>query len=300
MSEKINYKAVFQKHQTLFSLVLLGVYFIINGAVNATTVLMEGLRQAVLPFSSWEPFVWEYTSAFSSFLLVIVLARVLRHFPWDWLRPVRSLCIYLGMALAFAAMHIVLMIISRKSIYELAGAQYDFASSPQQWIFEVVYEMQKDMWSFVFFVVAIWCYRYVVSQWLGNATNIALDALKQPETIEPPLPDNNTPTNNLLLIKKLGREFLINKQNIEWIESSGNYVNLYIGNDVFPMRTTLTAFIHANAHLSIQRVHRSFAVNLNEVDNITLLESGDGVITLKSGENVKMSRRYKLSLPLAH
>ena len=66
-------KARFQAHQGAISLCLLGLYFIVNGFINSTTVLMEAMRTPPLPFAQWEPFVWEYTSAFSSFCVVMVV-----------------------------------------------------------------------------------------------------------------------------------------------------------------------------------------------------------------------------------
>jgi DNA-binding LytR/AlgR family response regulator len=131
---------------------------------------------------------------------------------------------------------------------------------------------------------------------LGNATDIKVNNPKKRVEEGQKANQNNDAPKDLLLVKKLGKEFLIKKQDIAWAASSGNYVNLYINDEVFPMRTTLTAFLSDNKHLPIERVHRSFAVNLTQIDNIELQESGDGIITLKSGNTVKMSRRYRLAL----
>ena len=296
MNKKAYFKDIFQQHQTAITIALLFLYFLISGLINANAVLMEGMRQAPLPFLTWEPYVWEMTSAFSSFLVVLVLALLLRLFPWNWGHQLRSVALYCGFALLFGFAHIGLMVAFRSIIYAFNNAQYNFATTPQQWLFELTYEMQKDVWSFVFFVVAIVCYRYVVTQWLGNATDIELNNPKKRVEAGQKANQNSDTPKDLLLVKKLGKEFLIKKKDITWAASSGNYVNLYINNDVFPMRTTLTAFLNDNKHLPIERVHRSFAVNLNQIDNIELQDSGDGIITLISGNTVKMSRRYKLSL----
>ena len=296
MNKKAYLKDIFQQHQTAITIALLFLYFLISGLINANAVLMEGMRQAPLPFLTWEPYVWEMTSAVSSFLVVLVLALLLRLFPWNWKHQLRSVALYCGLALLFAFAHIGLMVAFRSIIYALNDAHYNFATTPQQWLFELSYEMQKDVWSFAFFVVAIACYRYVVAQWLGNATNIQVNNPEDPVEAEQKANQDNDAPKDLLLVKKLGKEFLIKKQDITWAASSGNYVNLYINDEVFPMRTTLTEFLSDNKHLPIERVHRSFAVNLTQIDNIELQDSGDGIITLKSGNTVKMSRRYKLSL----
>ncbi|MEQ3641493.1 MAG: LytTR family DNA-binding domain-containing protein [Alteromonas sp.] len=284
-------KMWFQKHQSSISLCLLALYFIINGFINSTTELMEAMRNPPLPFSSWEPFVWEYTSAIGSFVVVCALAAALNRYPWNWNRPLYSAYQYSVMGLLFAISHIMFMVISREAIYTLAGRDYQFAVSLEQWTFELIYEIRKDVWSFVFFVVLIECYRYTIAQWLGNASSIALDKERYSGNSK----STDTSSDDFLLIKKLGREFLINKQDINWMASSGNYVNLHIGANVYPMRTTLSAFLDANTHLPFRRVHRSFAVNINDIDNIEVAVSGDGIISLTSGQTVKMSRRFKLT-----
>ena len=326
-------KAFFQKHQTAIALSLLSVYFFVNGLLNSTTVLMEGLRESVMPFEAWEPFVWEFSSAIGSFMLVVALVKALKVYPWDWQQPKKSFIQYLCMGLAFCALHVTIMIVLREAVYALMGKGYDFAIGVEQWVFELFYEFRKDIWSFAFFVVLIWCYQYVVAQWLGDAreivhesvrkSNQSSQALSSKDSIsqaslseglisrasvsqDPRAPVNepkpsgftasNQTHNDLLLVKKLGREFLVNKQDIDWIESSGNYLNLYIGDDVYPMRDTLKSFLEHNFHLPIKRVHRSYAINLNAMHNLIVNNSGDGTIELKSGHQVKMSRRYKLDI----
>lgn len=291
-------KTQFQKHQTTITLVLLGAFFMINALINATTEIMEAMRTPPLSFARWEPFVWEYTSALSSFVAVIWLAKMLSVYPWNWQRTSRSLGLYCMFALAFSLIHIALMVVMRESIYWLLGSNYTFASTLEQWAFELLYELRKDVWSFVFFTILIWSYRYIVAQWLGDATDIALETKKNNYNAidAEPTANNAGKQNDLLLIKKHGREFLVNKNDIEWIEASGNYLNLHIDDQVFPMRDTFKSFLNKNTHLPIQRVHRSYAVNVNFVNNLSLTASGDGSIELLSGQTVRMSRRFKLLL----
>lgn len=279
---------MFQKNQSAITLVLIAAYFLVNGFINSTTVLMEFMRSDHVSVEMWEPFTWEFSSAIGSLLLVIVLAKWLQLYPWNWQRPAFSFGQYSLMALAFSAAHITFMILSRELVYALMGREYEFAEGFEQWRFELIYELRKDIWSFVFFVIAIWGYRYIVAQWLGDAKEIGENIPNEQQ--------QTGKSSDLLLIKKLGREFLVDKNKIEWIEASGNYLNLHVGEDVFPMRATFKSFLEGDAHLTFKRIHRSYAVNLSFVDNLTLAKSGDGVVTLKSGKSIKMSRRYKLQL----
>lgn len=80
---------------------------------------------------------------------------------------------------------------------------------------------------------------------------------------------------------------------VEWLESSGNYVNLHIGERIYPLRITLTKLIEQLADKGISRIHHSYAVRLDAIESITPLSSGDSEIRLKTGKQLTLSRRYK-------
>ena len=109
--------------------------------------------------------------------------------------------------------------------------------------------------------------------------------------------ENNqlVPTIERLLVKKLGKEFIIKVDDIEWLESSGNYVNLHIKGRIYPMRTTLFDLIAKISTQGFCRIHRSSAINLNQVAHITPLSSGDSEVQLLNGKLLNLSRRYKES-----
>ncbi len=100
------------------------------------------------------------------------------------------------------------------------------------------------------------------------------------------------------MVKKLGKEFLVKTKNIEWAEAYGNYANLHINNEIYPMRTTMSDFILKSRHHGLISVHRSFAVSLNKVHFIEPLVSGDAKIVMQSGEKIRLSRRYKIDLEI--
>ncbi len=98
------------------------------------------------------------------------------------------------------------------------------------------------------------------------------------------------------LIKKLGREFLVRVEHIDWIESSGNYVNLHVGERVYPLRETMTNISERLINQGFQRVHRSAIVNLDRIDELLTFDSNDGEVRLTSGASVPASRRYRKEL----
>jgi DNA-binding LytR/AlgR family response regulator len=102
-----------------------------------------------------------------------------------------------------------------------------------------------------------------------------------------------------LLIKKLGREFLVQTRDIEWVEASGNYANLHIKNSIYPMRITMDKLEKCLPE-NFARIHRSTIVNLNRVKQLEALDSGDYEISLQSGVKLALSRRYRESFKNLH
>jgi two-component system LytT family response regulator len=175
----------------------------------------------------------------------------------------------------------------RELSYSITTNDYQFAGNINTLLFELFYELRKDIWSFCFFVVMIAVYRYLISQWLGDAISLT-------ENINS---DNKLSTTdtlaNLLLVRKLGKEFLVKTKDIECIEASGNYANLHMKNQVYPMRITMTDFIKKGDCFGFVRTHKSFAVNINFIDFIENQPSSDAEIVMQSGKRIRLSRRYK-------
>jgi len=99
-----------------------------------------------------------------------------------------------------------------------------------------------------------------------------------------------------LLVKKLGKEFIVKVKDVEWLESSGNYVNLHIKGRIYPTRSTLSSLIAQISDKGFCRIHRSHGVNLDSIDSITPINSGDSEVKLINGKVLNLSRRYKEEL----
>ncbi len=242
---------------------------------------MEGARNATASFEYWEPLVWEFSSAFSSLILFPFIAWFTIKYSWQWQSLLQSLAIYFLASLVFSFLHVGIMVSLRECVYMFTSHNYSFAHSFSELAYEMLYELRKDIWSFFVFVILITLYRQAIKQLVGDAHKVD----------ERP-PQKHTLSKHLL-VKKLGKEFLIKTEQIEWVQASGNYVNLFIGDDIYPMRSTLTHFIDSEDCISFCRVHRSHAINLNFVKFILPLPSGDAEITMLSGATVRLSRRYK-------
>ena len=78
---------------------------------------------------------------------------------------------------------------------------------------------------------------------------------------------------------------------IEWVQACGNYVNLHRRGHDYPLRSTLGA-IEKRLDARFVRVHRSYLVNLGQVDAIEPTEAGDARVRMKDGAAVPCSRTH--------
>jgi len=269
----------YQKHHLWYEVGVIILYFAINNTILATSVVMEAKRGGgELGFELWEPFVWEYSSALSTMLLIWPFVLFVQKFPFQWNRIAYSVIGYFAASIAFSFAHIGMMVGMRKAIYWAQDMSYKFGDF---W-FEMFYEYRKDLWGFIFFIMVYHSYQFIVSRLQGEASLVSNSEDDEPEQ-----------NSDRLLVKKLGKEFIIKISDIEWLESSGNYVNLHIQGRIYPTRSTLSRLVEQIEGKGFCRVHRSFAVNLDVIDSITPLSSGDGEIKLNNGKVLNLSRRYK-------
>ena len=265
----------FLSHQALWAPLLLISWLSVHLALNTTTALMEAKRGgSILPL--WEPLCWETTSIFMVALLAWPLAQLLKYWPrhiqWFW-QGLLHVCALL----LFSVVHVSAMVALRKLCYALMGSYYDFGD----WRYEFIYELRKDTVAYLSLIIVICAYRFIVRRIQGESSLLA----KAENTAEV-MPDK-------LLVKKLGKEFLIAIESIEWVEAAGNYANLHVGERVFPMRITMTQLSQQLPPQQFARIHRSTIVNLNQVAHIEAQEAGDHALTLKNGTALTLSRRYR-------
>lgn len=260
---------------------MIALFLTINAAILATSIIMEASRHNAVPaFKLWEPFVWEFSSAIAIMLLVPCVNLLINRYPLVGPHVKRSIGLYTCAIVVFSIAHVLGMVAMRKLAYFLLGHHsYLFGALP----YEFLYEFRKDALTFIIILMVTHSYRFIVSRLMGEA-NLVAEMEEQPSPRQSP---------DRLLVKKLGKEFIIKLEDVEWMESSGNYVNLHIKERIYPIRKTLGAFTNEIAEKGFCRVHRSHAINIDSVESITPLPSGDGEVTLKSGKVLNISRRYR-------
>ncbi len=276
----------FQQYQWGYGCFMLCTFMMVNAIVLSTSTIMEASRNGKQPsFQLWEPFVWEFSSAIGVLVLVPAVVWLLRIHPFARRSVGRSIAVYFFAAMVFSVVHILLMTAVRQMAYAVSGISYFFGSLA----YEFIYELRKDVQTFLLIILVSKAYRFISSRVIGEASMIEeRGRVDESET--------KVKCIDRLLVKKLGKEFIVRLEDVEWMESSGNYVNLHMNGRIYPIRRTLGALSEDVAEKGFCRVHRSHAINLDVVESMSSLPSGDGEVTLKSGKVLKISRRYKDSL----
>ncbi|GLQ99623.1 LytTR family DNA-binding domain-containing protein [Dyella mobilis] len=269
----------FQRWRRGFELAFWPVYFGVNTVLNGMVSVMDHPDS-----STWEPWVWESSSAVTMLALIPALVYVSRRWPLRLETWQRNLPLHLAFSLAFSLIHVVGMVALRKLAYALAGSHYVFGEGWK----DFGYEYLKDIRSYFWLLVGIGLYRLWVVRFQGEAR-----LLDEPD-VGPPVESIEQPER--FLVRKLGKEFLLAAREIEWLQASGNYVNLHVRGRDYPLRTTMAAI---EARLDAQqfvRVQRSYAVNLEFLVEIEPLDTGDARLLMRDGVKIPCSRRYRTAL----
>ena len=100
-----------------------------------------------------------------------------------------------------------------------------------------------------------------------------------------------------MMIKSGGRVFFVKVEEIDWIEAAGNYVRLHVARDSFLLRETMNSVESKLDPDHFLRIHRSTIVNLDRIREMQPWFSGEYVVIMKDGTQLKLSRGYRDKLP---
>lgn len=251
-----------------------------GGAVaNVMVRMIDAGRDGGVP-ETWKYATWEGSSAVSSLLLLPALLWLCHRWPLHADNLPRRLPVYVAASVAWSVAHVVLMVVMRIAVYAWAGDRYDF-----DWATGLPYEYLKDARTFALVVLLTHGYHWLWRRLQGEAR-----VLDPPDAGITPAARGEP---ERFLVRKLGREFLVSVADIEWIQASGNYVNLRVAGRDYPLRSTMAAIEDRLEAAGFVRVHRSYVVSLAFLESIRTEDSGDATLRMKSGEEIPCSRRYR-------
>ena len=254
-------------------------FFVLNALFNSLNSGVDHPGAA-----AWEPWVWEWTSALVLLALLPGVIALERRWPVRFDTWQRNLPLHALASVPFSLVHVAGMWLLRKLVYAALGWHYD----PGGWWFNLGYEYLKDIRTYFLIVGALVLYRLWRLRQHGEARLLAAPDEGPPvEPVERP---------ERFLVRKLGKEFLLNAREVEWLQAAGNYVNLHVRGRDYPLRTTMAAIEERLDPARFLRVHRSYVVNLDYLAEIEPLDTGDARLKLHDGAVVPCSRRYRAQL----
>jgi len=254
--------------------------YLASAIANSLTANMD-VRRLDLGFAIWQPPVWEASSALAALALVPAVVWFTRRWPVHLDNWRRMLPIHVLASIAWSALHVAGMVAIRKAVYASQGQHYDFGP----WWREFGYEYLKDVRSYAGVVLTVEGYRFVMRRLQGEASLLSI-------------PDEGPPVEPLerperFLVRKLGREFLVAANDIEWLQASGNYVNLRVRGHDYPLRSTIAGIEAKLDPERFVRIQRSYIANLDHVASIEPLDTGDARVHMKDGSRLPCSRTYR-------
>jgi hypothetical protein len=271
------------RHRRAWEVTLWTLWGLLNFAANSIVALMDIQRRS-LAFDWWEPVTWEFSSTVLLLALIPAQLAFERRFPVQLGTWKRMLPLHLLATIVYSLVHVLGMVALRHFIYGIVGSRYSFGDWPR----ELAYEYLKDVRTYAFVLGIFYLYRLLLLRLQGEARLlVAPDAGPPVEAVERPA---------RFLVRKLRAEFLVAASDIEWLEAAENYVNLHLRGHVYPLRSTMTAIEERLDPQRFVRVHRSYIVNLDFLERIEPLDSGDARLLLKDGTRIPCSRRYRQAL----
>ncbi len=123
--------------------------------------------------------------------------------------------------------------------------------------------------------------------------------ITQPNTVDERLTAllNDLKTENKylerLLLKSSGRIYFVKTDEVDWIESAGNYAKLHVGRETHLLRETMSGLEESLNPENFLRIHRSCIVNIDRVKELHPLFSGDYMVIMQDKRELTLSRNYR-------
>ncbi|MDV6330670.1 LytTR family DNA-binding domain-containing protein [Asticcacaulis sp. 201] len=254
-------------------LIMVGAVTSVVVATNITSEWIDGLLRTG-DVSLW-PAMNGGSSAAAILVLCPLIFRFYRRLSQRALPRSRLVILHVLAACVFCMLHVGIMVALRKLIYSVGGTPYDFSTGNLS--LQLIYEARKDALTYAVIVGMIWI-------------SDCLIATRRKDT-------PSDPTGHIS-IKIDNRVHYVAQNQILWISAAGNYIELFVSGRERPwlVRDSLGAFQSRLPASTFTRIHRSHMINRLFLSDVALAPSGDFTVTLKTGHQIRGSRRFRKNL----
>jgi hypothetical protein len=94
-------------------------------------------------------------------------------------------------------------------------------------------------------------------------------------------------------VKTRGRQGFVAMEDVDWIETQGNYLALHVGSGVHMIREASIAFEARLDPRRFVRIHRRAIVAIDRIRDLQPVTNGDATLRLADGQELRASRRYR-------
>ena len=220
------------------------------------------------------------TNEASSGISALIMLQFVRHWL-SWYPPslhtwFTTLWIQALGALIFSAGHIAVFMVLRSGFYWLIGLTYVHALGEglSGLVKVFLYEASKDLPLYLGMALIVSLYRNWRSAHFAGRD-------QYPDTF---------------LASRGKREKLIRTADIDFFQAAANYVAVWTGGEEYLVRSTMAGIEQQLDPKRFVRVHRSYIVSLDAVDELLTPNPGQQVIKLRSGEQIPCGRNYRARL----
>lgn len=95
-----------------------------------------------------------------------------------------------------------------------------------------------------------------------------------------------------IIVRHDGCAMIVRTKDIDWIESSRNYLVLHVRKLTYRLRYPLHALVDLLDRRRFVRIHKSTVVNIDRIKQVQPWYGGDFIALLHDGEQLRVSRTY--------
>jgi len=99
-----------------------------------------------------------------------------------------------------------------------------------------------------------------------------------------------------LIVSHKNRLILVPVNDVDWIESYGNYLKIHAGSKTYLLRETMNALAARTDPEKFIRIHRATLVNVERIRELQPMFGGLYTVVLRDGTELTLSRNYRKSV----
>lgn len=99
-----------------------------------------------------------------------------------------------------------------------------------------------------------------------------------------------------LWIKTPGGLQLVQFNEIDWVAAAGDYAEIHAGGRCLLTDHSLTSLVGQLPEQEFARIHRATIIRVDRIREVHRLGRGDSAVCLNTGDNLRVSRRYRQNL----